>query len=228
MSTQASKSAIVSAAHHHHHHHHVVHNWQSDLRFSHVDIIVDDLQGFLNKWCPRLGFVASKVQTWGGPDESTWSEFTLVFDATTTTTTTNHQLMFMVVQGKKGSHVELLQKYGSGSIYRLCFKTNNLEGCFDHLKKQGTHVTNLEGKPYNTFQDVLDSGKHILWLEKEGELSMEILSAPIIDAATEKLRNEVLDGKQRSGRQLHKGVAVFIAVGASFALGVLWERRRKP
>ena len=92
----------------------------------------------------------------------------------------------MAVEGKKGAHVELLRKYGSGSIYRLCFKTDNLEACFGHLEASGTKATNLEGVPFNSFQDVMNSGKRILWLQREGELSMEILTAPIIDSGCAK------------------------------------------
>jgi hypothetical protein len=90
-------------------------NPASDLRYSHVDIIVEDLHAFLDQWCPRLGLVPSEIQTWGSPEESTWSEFALVFSPY------DGALVFMVVQGKKGWHVDLLQQHGSGTIYRLLF-----------------------------------------------------------------------------------------------------------
>ncbi|CAB9506694.1 glyoxalase bleomycin resistance protein dioxygenase [Seminavis robusta] len=207
-------------------------DWQSDLRFSHVDIIVDDLQDFIQKWCPRLGMVPSNVQTWGGPNDPTWSEFVFVFDQYT------GALIFMVVEGKKGAHVDILNKYGHGAIYRLCFKTDDLEACFDHLKATGTNVTNLEGEPFHTFQNVLDSGKRILWLEREGELSMEILTAPIIDAGCEKLRQEVglllsttavtksstKTDEAMQHKRWHFGLGAVAAVGASFLVGVFVGR----
>ena len=179
---------------------------------------MDDIHGFLDTWCPRLGFVPSKIQTWGSAADPTWSEFASVFDQHT------GQLMFMVVQGKKGAHADLLQKYGSGSIYRLCFKTDSLQDCFEHLQSAGAKVTNLEGVPFDTFQDVINSGKRILWLEKEGELSMEILTAPIIDAGCEKLRREVGLASNQRHRTWQEGVALAVAFGATFIVGVLVGR----
>ncbi|CAE7948077.1 unnamed protein product, partial [Symbiodinium sp. KB8] len=184
--------------------------------FSHVDIVVEDLHAFLSTWCPRLGFVASEVQTWGSPEEPTWTEYAFVFGP-------NGQLIFMAVEGKKGVHVELLRKYGSGSIYRLCFKTDNLEACFGHLEAAGTKATDLEGVPFNSFQDVMNSGKRILWLEREGELSMEILTAPIIDAGCEKLKREVgFESNQLSAWQ--RGLCAAAALGAAFIVGVFCGR----
>jgi len=124
--------------------------FESDLRFSHVDIVVDDIQIFLSRWVPRLGLISSEIYTWGGPGERTWSKMAFVFDPF------HKQLMFMVVQGNHGVHVDLLEQYGSGSIYRLCFKTDQLEHVFDHLQKQGTVVTNLEGDPVTSFSQVLE------------------------------------------------------------------------
>lgn len=192
----------------------------SDLRFSHVDIIVDDIQDFVSRWCPRLGFVASDIQTWGGPNEDTWSEFAFVTDQYQ-----GGNLVFMIVQGHKGTHVDLLQKYGNGAIYRLCFKTDDLQSTYHYLRLQGTTITNLEGKRFETFQDVIDSPKRILWLEKYGELSIEILTAPIIDAAIQKFQKQAGIPSRRRSRPLSSSAILPVAlVGGSFLLGYIFGR----
>jgi hypothetical protein len=76
---------------------------------------------FVAHWCPRLGVfgLTSGIRTWGGPDEPTCSEFAFFFEQV------YGDLIFMVVQGIHGVHVDLLQRYGG--MYRLCFKTDCLE-----------------------------------------------------------------------------------------------------
>ena len=146
---------------------------KTDLKFSHVDIVVDSVREFVAKWCPRLGLQASPIQTWGGPEEATWSEFVSILDQ-------QGNLIFMVVEGKRGVHVDIRKERGAGAIYRLCFKTSDLASTYRHLRSHGTRITNIDGEEM-TLEDAMATYK-ILWLEKEGELSMEILSAARIDA----------------------------------------------
>ena len=69
----------------------------------------------------------------------------------------------------------------------------------------------------------MNSGKRILWLEREGELSMEILTAPIIDAGCEKLKREVgFESNQLSAWQ--RGLCAAAALGCSVhCWSFLWQ-----
>jgi hypothetical protein len=160
-----------------------------------------------------------------------WSDYAYVFDQHT------GQLTFMVVEGKQGAHVELLNKYGSGSIYRLCFTTDRLvDQCFHHLQAHGIQLTNLEGVPFHSFQDVRDSGERILWLEREGAMSMEIRTGHIIDAGCEKLVRQKVGlvatnntGTKALTRLGQLTCGVVSALGSAlFVLGFLLGRASLP
>ena len=153
------------------------------LKYSHVDIVVQDLRAFLAKWCPCLGLYHSRVQTWGSAKENTWAEFAFVFDG-------NGALVFMAVEGKKGAHVKILLRRGSGSIYRMCFKSEDISQEYGHLQEHGVRIVDVDGADM-TLRRALDSNK-ILWLEKDGELSIEILTASRINSAAERLWREIL------------------------------------
>lgn len=160
-----------------------------DIQYSHVDIIVDDINTFIEYWCPKMNWIASPIQIWGSPQDETYSNYAFIFD--NNCPNNNNQLMFMIVQGYHGYHYNLLQKLGNGTIYRLCFKTNLLQHCFLHLTNNGIKVTNLDGKPYQSWQDVENAEKPILWLQPHDNLSIEILMTSRIDSYCEILKTQL-------------------------------------
>jgi methylmalonyl-CoA/ethylmalonyl-CoA epimerase len=151
-----------------------------DLKYSHVDIVVSDLEKAVSYYQKVFGCVPSRKQTWKRGDFHV--DYVIMFkDAT----------RFYFVQPYSGPLKKILEEKGEGTIYRLCFTSKDVKACFRELKESGVQPEDENGQPMS--EDILTSptGTPIIWLPKAfGDLSMEILEEKPMEARLAKLRSE--------------------------------------
>jgi methylmalonyl-CoA/ethylmalonyl-CoA epimerase len=136
-----------------------------DLKYSHVDILVSDLDEAASYYKRVLGCKPSKKQTWKRGEFHV--EYVIMFKDTQ---------RFYFVRPFSGNLKDLLDKKGPGTIYRFCFTTKDIKNCFKELVSAGVQPEDENGKPLT--EDNLESpaGIPIIWLPKVfGDLSIEIL-----------------------------------------------------
>lgn len=151
-----------------------------DLKYSHVDILVADLEKSVNYYKRIFGCTASKKQEWQRGDFHV--EFVILF---------KDAQRFFLVQPYSGNLKDLMDEKGEGTIYRFCFTTSDIGACYEELVDSGVQPENENGEPLSV--DDLDSpvGIPIIWLPKEfGDLSMEILEEQAMEQHMAELRSE--------------------------------------
>src|SRR5690242_11345879 len=97
-----------------------------DLKYSHIDILVSDLDEAVRYYSRVLGFKPSKVQTWERGDFRV--DYVILFNA--------HQ-RFYFVKPYSGNLKRLLDEKGEGTIYRFCFTAKDLKEWHRHLVAAG-------------------------------------------------------------------------------------------
>jgi methylmalonyl-CoA/ethylmalonyl-CoA epimerase len=136
-----------------------------ELKFSHIDILVNDLQSACDYYAKILGAEISKKFTWER------DELHVVYAVVRI-----GQERFMLVQPFSGNLKNLLETKGEGTIYRHCYSTPDIEAAFDELVNSGVQPEDENGNPLSRESLNSPSGVRIIWLPKRfGEFSIEIL-----------------------------------------------------
>ncbi len=136
-----------------------------NLKFSHIDILVNDLESACNYYTKILGAEISKKFTW--ERDELHVKYAVVKIG---------QEHFMLVEPFKGNLKNLLDTKGEGTIYRHCYSTPDIEAAFDELTASGVQPEDENGNPLSKESLNSPSGVRIIWLPKRfGEFSIEIL-----------------------------------------------------
>lgn len=136
-----------------------------ELKFSHIDILVNDLQSACDYYAKILGAEISKKFTWER------DELHVVYAVVRI-----GQERFMLVQPFSGNLKNLLETKGEGTIYRHCYSTPDIEAAFDELVQSGVQPEDENGNALSRESLNSPSGVRIIWLPKRfGEFSIEIL-----------------------------------------------------
>ena len=152
-----------------------------DLEFSHVDIIVADLDEAVRYHEKVLGYRPSARQVWKRGDFHV--EFIVMFDG-------EERIFF--VQPYSGNLKDLMDEKGEGIIYRYCFTTKDIKVCHRELVAAGARPEDENGNPIG--EDDLDTpvGVQAIWLPKAfGGLSMEILEEENMERHMAELRSGI-------------------------------------
>lgn len=140
-----------------------------ELKYSHIDILVSDLDRSVEYFERVLGFSAGSLQTWerGGLHV----RFRVL---------TNPWQRFMLVEPIAGNLKDLLDEKGDGTIYRFCLSTPNLAAAHQELAERGVQAVDENDQPISPDELTSPLGPSILWLPREvGDLSIEILEEPV-------------------------------------------------
>ncbi|MFH6986933.1 VOC family protein [Flavobacterium collinsii] len=136
-----------------------------ELKFSHIDILVNDLQAACDYYAKILGAAISKKFTWErGELRVTYAVVKI------------GEERFMLVQPFSGNLKNLIDSKGEGTIYRHCYSTPDIEVAFDELINSGVQPEDENGNALSRESLNSPSGVKIIWLPKRfGEFSIEIL-----------------------------------------------------
>jgi methylmalonyl-CoA/ethylmalonyl-CoA epimerase len=148
------------------------------LTYSHVDILVSDLDKAVDYYRRVLGCTASERQVWKRGDFHV--EYVIMFQGTQ---------RFYFVQPFSGNLKDLLEQKGEGTIYRLCFTVPDVTEAFRELHAAGVQPENENGEPMT--EDHLESptGTRIIWLPKAfGDLSLELIEEAPMEESMQRLR----------------------------------------
>ena len=152
-----------------------------DLKYSHVDILVSDLDKAVSYYQKIFGCTPSKKQTWKRGDFHV--DYVIMFYG-------NQRFYF--VQPYSGNLKELLDQKGDGTIYRFCFTAPDIRASYRELKASGVQPENENGQPLSEDDLIAPSGTPSMWLPKViGGLSIEILEEKGMDQRMDRLRREV-------------------------------------
>ena len=146
-----------------------------DLKFSHVDVLVNNLEETCAYYAKILNANISSTQVWerGGLHV----RFAIALMG---------QERFMLVQPLAGNLRELLDAHGEGMIYRHCYTTPDIEVAYAELAACGVQPEDENGRPLTLEYLRSPSGKRIIWLPKRfGHFSIEILEAQALEAFIE-------------------------------------------
>lgn len=136
-----------------------------ELKFSHIDILVKDLESACNYYAKILGAQISKKFTWQREElHVTYAVVKIGMER------------FMLVEPFTGNLKNLLDTKGEGTIYRHCYSTPDIEAVFDELIASGVQPEDENGNTLSRESLNSPSGIKIIWLPKRfGEFSIEIL-----------------------------------------------------
>ncbi|MEE4069467.1 VOC family protein [Pseudomonas viridiflava] len=146
-----------------------------DLKFSHIDVLVTNLEEACAYYAHILQARISKTLVWerGGLHV----RYSIAMIGTE---------RFMLVQPLAGNLKELLDTSGEGMIYRHCYSTPDIEKVYDELIAAGVQPEDENGKPLARSNLQTPSGGRIIWLPKRfGHFSMEILEEKTLEAFIE-------------------------------------------
>ncbi|MNR83789.1 hypothetical protein D3C72_145740 [compost metagenome] len=135
------------------------------LKFSHVDVLVHDLEQACAYYAKVFNAQISKTLVWQRGDLHV--RYAIVrWDAE----------RFMLVQPVTGNLKTLIDSNGEGTIYRHCYSTPDIEQAYDELLASGVQPENENGEPLARDNLSSPSGARILWLPKRfGHFSIELL-----------------------------------------------------
>jgi len=154
-----------------------------DLKFSHVDVLVDDVEKTASYYEKVLGFKPSHKQVWKRGDFQV--EFIVMFKG---------EEKIFLARPISGNLKDLLEERGEGTIYRYCFTSKNLRVWYRELISSGVQPEDQNGKPMA--EDDLDNplgGVQCIWLPKAfGSLSMEILDETDMESFMDELRATIV------------------------------------
>lgn len=143
-----------------------------DLKFSHVDILVEDLDEACAYYANILNARISTTQVWERGGLHVRYAVALM-----------GQERFMLVQPLAGNLRMLLDTHGEGMIYRHCYTTPDIELAYADLIAKGVQPEDENGLPLALEDLQSPSGTRIIWLPKRfGHFSIEILEEQGLEA----------------------------------------------
>jgi methylmalonyl-CoA/ethylmalonyl-CoA epimerase len=143
-----------------------------DLKFSHVDILVEDLDEACAYYANILNARISTTQVWERGGLHVRYAVALM-----------GQERFMLVQPLAGNLRMLLDTHGEGMIYRHCYTTPDIELAYAELVAKGVQPEDENGLPLALEDLQSPSGTRIIWLPKRfGHFSIEILEEQGLEA----------------------------------------------
>lgn len=135
------------------------------MKFSHVDILVANLEEACDYYARLFNARVSKTLVWQRDDLHV-RYAVIKWDAE----------RFMLVQPLSGNLKTLMDTNGEGTIYRHCYSTPDIEAAYDELLAMGVQPEDENGKSLARDNLNSPSGARILWLPKRfGNLSIELL-----------------------------------------------------
>ncbi|MBP5947802.1 MULTISPECIES: VOC family protein [unclassified Pseudomonas] len=146
-----------------------------ELKFSHVDVLVNDLEEACAYYALILKAKISKTQIWERGGLPVRYSIAVI-----------GQERFMLVQPLAGNLKTLLDTAGEGMIYRHCYSTPDIEKAYDELLIAGVQPEDENGQPLLRADLQSPSGTRIIWLPKRfGHFSIEILEEKSLEAFVE-------------------------------------------
>jgi len=146
-----------------------------DLKFSHVDVLVNNLEEACAYYAQILQARISRTLVWERGGLHVRYAVALI-----------GQERFMLVQPLAGNLKELLDASGEGMIYRHCYSTPDIEKAYDELVIAGVQPEDENGQPLERANLQSPSGTRIIWLPKRfGHFSIEILEEQALEAFIE-------------------------------------------
>ena len=143
-----------------------------ELKFSHVDVLVENLEETCAYYAKILKAKISTTQVWNRGGFHVRYAVVLM-----------GQERFMLVQPVAGNLRELLDAHGEGMIYRHCYTTPDLEVAYAELMAEGVQPQDENGRPLSLADLQSPSGTRIIWLPKRfGHFSIEILEEKGLEA----------------------------------------------
>lgn len=143
-----------------------------ELKFSHVDVLVENLEETCAYYAKILKAKISSTQVWNRGGFHVRYAVVLM-----------GQERFMLVQPVAGNLRELLDAHGEGMIYRHCYTTPDIEVAYAELMAEGVQPQDENGRPLSLQDLQSPSGKRIIWLPKRfGHFSIEILEEKGLEA----------------------------------------------
>ncbi|WHT77669.1 VOC family protein [Pseudomonas rhodesiae] len=143
-----------------------------DLKFSHVDILVEDLDEACAYYANILNARISTTQVWERGGLHVRYAVALM-----------GQERFMLVQPLAGNLRVLLDTHGEGMIYRHCYTTPDIELAYADLIAKGVQPEDENGLPLALEDLQSPAGTRIIWLPKRfGHFSIEILEEQGLEA----------------------------------------------
>ena len=143
-----------------------------DLKFSHVDILVEDLDEACAYYANILNARISTTQVWERGGLHVRYAVALM-----------GQERFMLVQPLTGNLRVLLDAHGEGMIYRHCYTTPDIEVAYADLIAKGVQPEDENGLPLALEDLQSPAGTRIIWLPKRfGHFSIEILEEQGLEA----------------------------------------------
>lgn len=143
-----------------------------DLKFSHVDILVEDLDEACAYYANILNARISTTQVWERGGLHVRYAVALM-----------GQERFMLVQPLAGNLRVLLDTHGEGMIYRHCYTTPDIEVAYAELVAKGVQPEDENGLLLALEDLQSPSGTRIIWLPKRfGHFSIEILEEQGLEA----------------------------------------------
>ncbi|WP_194790360.1 VOC family protein [Pseudomonas sp. UFMG81] len=145
------------------------------LTFSHVDVLVSQLEQACAYYQQILGAEISTTQVWQrGGLHVRYAVARM------------GQERFMLVQPLAGNLKVLLDEHGEGMIYRHCYSTPDIEVAYDQLVAKGVQPEDENGQPLARGDLLTPSGARIIWLPKRfGHFSIEIIETQALEAFIE-------------------------------------------
>jgi len=148
------------------------------LKFSHVDIVVRDLDAAVDYYRRIFGCRASTKKIWNR--DGFHVEYKVLFCG---------KERFMLVQPISGNLKDLIDQKGEGTIYRLCYTVPDMRAAYDELEVAGVQPENERGQPISKNDLTSPNGTPIIWLPKAfGNLSIELLEEASMEARMEESR----------------------------------------
>ncbi|MBV4477691.1 VOC family protein [Pseudomonas sp. B2M1-30] len=146
-----------------------------DLKFSHVDVLVENLEEACAYYAQILQARISRTLVWERGGLHVRYAIALI-----------GQERFMLVQPLAGNLRALLDQAGEGMIYRHCYTTPDIEQAYDELLGSGVQPEDENGNPLTREDLQSPAGARIIWLPKRfGHFSIEILEEKSLEAAIE-------------------------------------------
>ena len=143
-----------------------------ELKFSHVDVLVENLEDACAYYAQVLNARISKTFVWERGGLHVRYAVALM-----------GQERFMLVQPIAGNLRALLDTHGEGMIYRHCYSTPDIEQAYDELIASGVQPEDENGQPLARENLQTPSGGRIIWLPKRfGHFSIEILEEHGLEA----------------------------------------------
>lgn len=150
-----------------------------NLRFSHIDVLVSDLDETASYYRRVLGCRASEKLVWVG--DGAHYEYRYMF---------KDAMRFALMDPRSGQLKDWLERKGPGTIYRLAFTTPDMKKCYDELVAVGVQPEDIDGRPLSADRLVMQTGTRTIWLPKTfGDFSIEILEEAHFEGRMDTLRS---------------------------------------